>query len=209
MKIAVINELTTADRNSDIILALQKYNHEIYNLGMKKKEEKYILQYNQISFLAALVLNINKVDLVIGGCSTGQGFAISSMQYPGVVTGHIQTPLDAYLFSQINGGNCLSLVLNQGYGFASEINIEIIFDAFFKESLAGGYPVARKEAQEISRKQLLEISKSTHKSMSEILLCLPKDFVKEALEYPGIKEFLDINSLSDKELVNSINTVLY
>lgn len=208
MKIAVINELTTAHRNEDIMLALEKYDHEVYNLGMKNKETSYSLQYNQISFLAALLLNGEKVDLVIGGCSTGQGFAISSMQYPSVITGHISTPLDAYLFSQINGGNCLSLVLNQGYGWGSDINLEMILDAFFKEPLGNGYPPSRKEAQKISRNQLMEISHITHKSMAEIITLLSKNFVKEALNYPGIKEFLDIDSLPDKELATSIHTVL-
>ena len=44
--------------------------------------------------------------------------------------------------------------------------------------------------------------------MAEIVTLLPKDFVKEALNYPGISEFLDIDSLSDKELATNIRTIL-
>ena len=53
------------------------------------------------------------------------------MQYPGVFCGHIMTPLDAWLFRQINGGNCISLALNQGYGWAADVNLKFIFDRFF------------------------------------------------------------------------------
>ncbi len=42
------------------------------------------------------------------------------MQYPGVSCGLIADPLDAWLFSMINAGNCISLALNKGYGWAGE-----------------------------------------------------------------------------------------
>lgn len=42
--------------------------------------------------------------------------------------GLIQSPLDAWLFGQINGGNCISLALNFGYGWATDINLWFVFD---------------------------------------------------------------------------------
>ena len=114
MRIAVINEVSAVDKNKDIISALEGRGHEIINAGMTKKEDKPELSYIYTGLLTAILLNTGKVDFVVGGCGTGQGYLDSVMQYPGVFCGHILTPLDAWLFIQINGGNCISLALNQG-----------------------------------------------------------------------------------------------
>jgi ribose 5-phosphate isomerase RpiB len=129
MKIAVINETSAADRNADILAALVGRGHAIINAGMKKNGEKPELQYIHTGLLAAILLNLQRVDLVVGGCGTGQGFLNAVMQYPGVCCGHILTDLDAWLFAQINAGNCISLALNQGYGWAANVNLKFIFTA--------------------------------------------------------------------------------
>ena len=131
MKIAVINETSAADRNADIVAALEGRGHEILNVGMKKGGEQPELQYIQTGLLTGLLLHLKRVDLVVGGCGTGQGYLNSAMQYPGVFCGHILTALDAWLFAQINDGNCISLMLNQGYGWAGDVNLRMIFDAYF------------------------------------------------------------------------------
>jgi ribose 5-phosphate isomerase RpiB len=128
MRIAVINETSAADRNADILAALQGRGHEVINAGMRKNFEPPELQYIQTGLMTALLLNTGRVDLVVGGCGTGQGFMMSASQYPGVLCGHILTPLDAWLFAQINNGNCISLALNQGYGWAGDVNLRHIFD---------------------------------------------------------------------------------
>ena len=107
MKIAVINETSAADRNADIMAALEGRGHEILNVGMKKGGEQPELQYIQTGLLTGLLLHLKRVDLVVGGCGTGQGYLNSAMQYPGVFCGHILTALDAWLFAQINDGNCI------------------------------------------------------------------------------------------------------
>lgn len=200
MKIAVINETSAADRNADILASLDGRGHEIINAGMTKNGAQPELTYIHTGLLAALLLNTKKVDLVIGGCGTGQGFLNSVMQYPGVFCGHILNPLDAWLFTQINGGNCISLMLNQGYGWASNVNLRMIFDALFSVVPGGGYPPHRAESQAASRTLLTEISHSTHKSMTDIILSLPEEVVKPALSYPGIWELLEPSALADRTL---------
>jgi len=158
MKIAVINETSAADRNADIIAALQGRGHQIINAGMKKNGETPELQYIHTGFLAALLLNAKRVDLVVGGCGTGQGFLNSVMQYPNVFCGHIINSLDAWLFTQINGGNCISLMLNQGYGWAADINLKFIFDRYFSVNSGQGYPPHRAEPQRQSRHTLETVS---------------------------------------------------
>jgi len=200
MKIAVINETSAADRNADVLAALQGRGHALCNAGMKKNGEKPELLYIQTGLMAAILLNLNRVDFVVGGCGTGQGFLNSCMQYPGVFCGHILTPLDAWLFTQINGGNCISLALNQGYGWAANINLSFIFDRIFSVERGCGYPAHRKEPQQASRQTLEQVSSVVHRSFAEIIETLPDPVLKPTLEYPGFIDLVDIASIPDEGL---------
>lgn len=204
MKIAIINETSAADRNADILVALNGRGHEIYNVGMKKSGETPELQYIHTGFLSALLLNLKKVDLVVGGCGTGIGFMNSVMQYPGVFCGLLHNPLDAWLFAQINAGNCISLALNQGYGWASGVNLGFIFDQFFNVEFGKGYPENRKEPQAKSRELLKAISSTTHKNMAEIIRDLLESIVKPTLEYPGVLDVIDPIHLENQEIKSAI-----
>ncbi len=200
MKIAVINETSAADRNADVLAALQGRGHALCNAGMKKNGEKPELLYIQTGLMAAILLNLNRVDFVVGGCGTGQGFLNSCMQYPGVFCGHILTPLDAWLFTQINGGNCISLALNQGYGWAANINLSFIFDRIFSVERGCGYPAHRKEPQQAARQTLEQVSSVVHRSFAEIIETLPDPVLKPTLEYPGFIDLVDIASIPDEGL---------
>jgi len=201
MKIAVINETSAADKNRDIIAALEDRGHEIVNAGMTETGGKPEMTYIHTGLLSAMLLNLKKVDLVIGGCGTGQGFLNSVMQYPNCFCGLIQNPLDVWLFGQINGGNCISLSLNFGYGWAGDINLKFIFDRLFElPQLGKGYPPHREESQQASRKTLEEISIATHKSFAEIITSLDDKVIKPVLDYPGVKELVDIDSVEDEKV---------
>ena len=200
MRIAIINEVSSSNRNKDILCALEGRMLEVVNVGMTDSSDKPELLVAHTGLLAALLLNIGKVDFVIGGCGTGQGFLISAMQYPGVFCGLIQSPLDAWLFTQINGGNCISLALNQCYGWGGEINLRLIFDGLFKNKFCGGYPEHRKEPQALMRKKLTEISNIVHYPFSEIILKLDDEIIKPALNFPGILKLIDIENIKDSKL---------
>jgi ribose 5-phosphate isomerase RpiB len=200
MKIAIINETSAADRNADIVAALEGRGHTLYNAGMKKNGEEPQLLYVQTGLMTAILLNLGRVDFVVGGCGTGQGYLNSCMQYPGVFCGHILTALDAWLYTQINGGNCVSLALNQGYGWAANINLGFIFDRIFSVERGCGYPAHRKEPQESARRALEEVSEVVHRSMAEIIKTLPDPVLKPALEYPGFLDLVDVPSIKQEEL---------
>ncbi len=201
MKIAVINETSSADKNKDIIAALEGRGHEIINVGMTKTGAKPELTYIHTGLLAGILLNLKKVDFVVGGCGTGQGYLNSVMQYPSVFCGLIQTPLDVWLFGQINGGNCISLALNFGYGWAGDINLKFIFDRLFELPEFGkGYPPHREESQQASRRMLEEISIATHKNLGDIITSLDDKVIKPVLNYPGVKELINIDSIEDEQL---------
>jgi ribose 5-phosphate isomerase RpiB len=200
MKIAVINETSAADRNADILAALEGRGHAIINAGMKQNGEKPELQYIHTGLLAALLLNLKRVDLVVGGCGTGQGFLNSVMQYPGVVCGHILNDLDAWLFAQINAGNCMSLALNQGYGWAANVNLKFIFDRFFSVEAGQGYPPHRREPQAQSRRTLEVISQAAHRPLAEIVQALPDTVLNPVLTYPGIRELIAVETIETLDL---------
>ena len=208
MRIAVINEVSASDKNADIIEALKPFQHEVINLGMKNGSDVPELTYIHTGLLAALLLHTKRVDYVVGGCGTGQGFLISIMQYPGVICGLINTPLDAWLFTQINGGNCISLRLNQGYGWASNENLKFIFEKLFSVESGCGYPDYRKESQQQSLKTLKMVSEKSHCRFEEILQKLPPEIVRTAIGYPGVLETLDVGTLEDTNLVDIIKKII-
>ena len=208
MKIAVLNEISAADKNADILKALADRGHEILNLGNTRLSDSPGLLYIHTGLMSALLLNFNLVDFVVGGCGTGQGYFNSVLQYPGVFCGHLLTPLDAFLFARINAGNCVSLALNQGYGWAGDVNLRLLFDALFTPEAGIGYPPQRAEPQRQARGLLKQISTAAHRSMAEILLALPEEVVRPALTFPAFRPLLEQAAQADSQLRSALKKIL-
>ncbi|MPL65982.1 hypothetical protein SDC9_11649 [bioreactor metagenome] len=194
MRVAVISEVSAADKNPAIMAALSGRGLELINAGMRSKSDEPQLLYTHTGFMSALLIHLDIADLVIGGCGTGQGYLNAVMQYPGMTCGHLFSPLDAWLFARINSGNCVSLALNQGYGWAGELNLGFIFDRLFSVEWGSGYPEERREPQRESREALKSISEATHKSFPEILLSLPGQIVLPALKHLVSEGILNLES---------------
>ena len=178
MRIAVVNELSASARNADILLALAAFpQHEVVNAGMASPDEESPLTYIHTVLMAAALLNAGACDLAIGGCGTGQGFLNSVLQYPGVVCGLLIDPLDAWLFSQINAGNCVSLALNKGYGWAGDLNLKLLFGELFRDPPGAGYPPHRSASQAESRQTLAALSQTAHKPFGDILRALDRELL--------------------------------
>jgi ribose 5-phosphate isomerase RpiB len=206
MKIAIINETSAGDKNSDIMSALDGRGHELINAGMKEKGGSPELTYIHTGLLTALYLNTGTADLVVGGCGTGQGYLNSCMQYPGVFCGLVLDDLDAWLFRQINGGNCISLALNKGYGWAGDINLQFLFDKFFSVPRGEGYPQHRKESQQESLKKLEAVNRAAHQKMEEIIPRLDKEVLEPVLNFPGIMDSLDFSSPSGTKIKTAVDS---
>jgi ribose 5-phosphate isomerase RpiB len=200
MKIAVLNETSAGDRNADILAALEGRGHEIINAGMKKTGAAPELTYIHTGFMAALLLAAGRADMVVGGCGTGIGFMNSVLQYPGVVCGLIARPLDAWIFAQINGGNCIALQLLYEYGWAGDANLRFIFDSLFSVEFGTGYPPHRSASQKESRSLLTEVSRRTHHAMPAVISLMPDAVLSPALAYPGFLDIIDINTMTDGNL---------
>jgi ribose 5-phosphate isomerase RpiB len=208
MKIAIFNEISAADRNADILRALDGRGHELLNLGNKSGSDTPGLLYIHTGLMSALLLHLKAVDFVVGGCGTGLGYLNSVMQYPGVFCGHLLTPLDAFLFARINAGNCVSLALNQGYGWAGEVNLRLMFDALFTPETGTGYPPQRAEPQRQARGLLKQVSAATHRPMAEILTGLPEEVLRPALTFPAFRPVLEEAAKDDADILSTLEKLL-
>jgi len=208
MKIAVVTEGSTKTKNADVIKALEslKQGHEIYNLGMKNVEGEPDLNYVDTGFLSALVLNLRAVDYVVGGCGTGQGFMNVVLQFPGVACGFLTDPVEAFLYSQVNAGNCVSFPLNKNYGLGGDLNLKYMLQSLFNDTYGQGYPPARREIQLKARSRLEKLSLDSHKSMKDILSIMDKAIIDNALKFPGVMDFIRIKAPQSelKDLVISM-----
>ncbi len=208
MRVAVVNETSAVDKHPFIITALEGRGLEIVNAGMAERGEEPELQYIHTGLISALVLAAERVDMVIGGCGTGQGYMNSVMQYPGVVCGHLLTSLDAFLFARINAGNVISLALNQGWGWAGDENLRLLFDQLFTQEVATGFPAHRREPQRASRDALKVISEASHRGMKGILERLPDEIIVPAITHPAAAAVLDIPTIADAELREALEARL-
>ena len=208
MKIAVVIEGSTKTKNADVVAALESLGqgYEIFNLGMKNIEGEPDLNYVDTGFLAALVLNLKAVDFVVGGCGTGQGFMNAVLQFPGVACGFLTDPVEAYLYSQVNAGNCISLQLNKHYGLGGDLNVKYILKTLFNDTYGQGYPPARREIQLKARSRLEKLSQDSHRSMTEIIKIMDRSIIDNVLKYPGILDFIKTRAPQSelKDLITSM-----
>lgn len=206
MKVGLITENSQCTKNNIIYDSLKRTtNHEIINFGMIEGDNE--LTYVQAGLLASILLNTKCVDFIVTGCGTGEGAMMSLNSYPNVTCGLIETPLDAYLFSQINAGNAISIPYAKGFGWGSELNLDLIFTNLFKEEFGGGYPKERSESERNNREILFNIKKITHTKLIDILKNIDQEFLYNTINR---KQFLDyfFDNSNDEEVSFYIQNVL-
>ena len=210
MRIALINENSQAAKNGIIEKALRKVvepmGFEVKNYGMYAADDEAQLTYVQNGILAATLLNAGACDYVITGCGTGEGAMLALNSFPGVICGHVETPLDAYTFAQINDGNAISLPFALGFGWGGDLNLEYIFEKLFCEPAGGGYPKERAVPEQRNKKILDQVKLVTYKTMEEILPALDQELVKGAFAGKNFREyfFADATNESLKAVVKDI-----
>ena len=208
MKIALINENSQASKNKIIYDALCDSlgeEHEIFNYGMIDDSDAPIT-YVQAGLLAAILLNSGAVDYVITGCGTGEGALLALNSFPNVLCGHIVDATDAYLFSQINDGNAVSIGFAKGFGWGSELTLKDRFTNLFKENGGGGYPKERREPEQRNKKILDEVKKITHNNIIDILNNIDKEFLKEAVSTKNFDKYF-FDNCKDKEICEIVKNI--
>lgn len=211
MKIALINENSQAAKNSIIYTSLvqeaEKKGHTVDNYGMYSNEQEHQLTYVQNGLIASILLTTKAADFVVTGCGTGQGAMLACNSFPNVLCGHIVTPLDAFLFGQVNDGNCVAMPFAQGFGWGAEVNLNYTFEKLFSEPFGGGYPKDRVIPEQRNKKILDSVKAVTHQPLIKILKEIDQDFLKSAINYPEFKDMFFKNS-QDQEISDYLKSIL-
>ena len=205
MIIGLVNERSTASRNPVLREALERLGHTVVNAGMTGDQDPP-LNFVQAGVVGAALLNFGMADFVVGGCGNGQGFMDVVMQFPGVLCGLVRNELDGWLFAQINGGNCVSLVLGQEYGFGSDVKLGFLLERLFSVEIGSGYPKERREPQQALHGTILGISKAAHVDMAEALMRMDREFVRETANYPAFRALWE-NSAMPETLKNYLRSL--
>ena len=210
MKIALINENSQASKNKIIYDALKKVadekEYEVFNYGMENSEENS-LTYVQAGLLAGILINSKAADFIVTGCGTGEGAMLALNSFPNVLCGHIVDPTDAYLFSQINAGNAISMGYAKGFGWGSELTLVNIFEKLFEGEFGGGYPKERVEPEQANKKILDKVKQITHKDMLTILKEIDKEFLYQTINREQFKKYFFENA-EDGAIKDYIKTII-
>ena len=211
MKIALIIENSQAAKNSMIEAALKKVaepmGHQVFNYGMYTTEDKAQLTYVQVGILAAVLLNSGAVDYVITGCGTGEGAMLACNSFPGVICGHVEDPLDAYTFAQINDGNAIAIPFAKGFGWGGDLNLEYIFEKLYCEESGQGYPRERAVPEKANKKILDEVKSVSYREFKDILKEMDQELVRGALSTEGFSRYFAENC-KDAELKKTVDEIL-
>ena len=202
MKIALINENSQATKNHIIYDSLKeatdKKGYQLFNYGMRGEEGENPLTYVQNGLMAAILLNTKAVDFVVTGCGTGVGAMLALNSFPGVVCGLAVDPTDAYLYSQINGGNALSIPYAKGFGWGAELTLKLMFERLFAEEMGGGYPRERVIPEQRNARILNEVKQITYNDLMTILKTIDQDFLKDTISCKYFQEYFFENCQDDE-----------
>ncbi|MCD8217528.1 MAG: RpiB/LacA/LacB family sugar-phosphate isomerase [Clostridiales bacterium] len=172
MKIALVMEWSTCERNEIVYQTLKKVaeanGHTVVNYGQFNMEDNR-QTYNQNAILISTLLNSGAADFVVTGCGTGEGAMLAANSMPGVCCGLVVDPSDSYLFTQVNGGNCMALPFAKGWGWGAEVNLEYVFEKLFVKEPGGGYPAHAAASEQRNAKLLNTLKSVSHADIREIL----------------------------------------
>ena len=191
MKIGVIQASSQASKNSLIYNTVRKYapEAEVINFGCTEEEqERY--SYIEISLLAGMLLASGAVDFIVTGCSSGQGMMLACNSFPGVLCGYAPTPVDAYLFAQINNGNAVSLPLGEEYSWTGPENFESTIARLFSEPFGQGWPKGDAARKLRDTELLKNIRRNSQRSAAELLQSLDKAVVESILRKKNVIEYI-------------------
>lgn len=210
MKIALINENSQASKNELIYNSLNsvatKYGHTVDSYGMLNAEDK-TLTYVQNGLLAAILINSGAADFVVTGCGTGSGAMLACNSFPKVLCGLIIDPSDAYMFGQINDGNCAAFPFAKGFGWGAELNLEYCFEQLFNGPRGQGYPRDRVIPEQRNKKILDAVKEITHKPIMEILKNIDRDFLLETIDRDSFRN-LFFASAKNQEIIDFCKSIL-
>jgi ribose 5-phosphate isomerase RpiB len=204
MKIALITENSQAAKNSIIHDALkavaEPLGNEVFNYGMYSAEDTASLTYVMNGLLSGILLNSGAADFVVTGCGTGMGSMLACNAMPGVFCGLVIDPTDAFLFSQINDGNAISMPYAKGFGWAAELNLQDCYRKIFENEGGAGYPKERAHFMAANRSILKDMKAVSCNDMLTVLKNVDQDLLKAAIAGERFSEYFYANA-TDADIV--------
>ncbi|NMM93073.1 RpiB/LacA/LacB family sugar-phosphate isomerase [Bifidobacterium oedipodis] len=211
MRIALINENSQNAKNDLIFDALKKVvepkGFEVDNYGMYSAEGSAPLTYVQNGILAAALLNTGAADFVVTGCGTGEGAMLALNSFPGVICGHVEDPLDAYTFAQINDGNAMAIPFALKNGWGQELQLKYIFEQMWLEEPGSGYPKERVVPEQRNKKILDGVRAAAYRPLVDIYKDLDPELVKGAFAGEHFKELFEAHA-ADGEIKDYVLSLI-
>lgn len=210
MKIALITENSQAAKNSIINDALtavaEPLGHQVFNYGMYSAEDTASLTYVMNGLLTGILLNSKAADFVVTGCGTGMGSMLACNAMPGVFCGLVIDPTDAFLFSQINDGNAMSMPYAKGFGWAAELNLQDCYRKIFENEGGAGYPKERAHFMAANRGILKDVKAASCRDMLTVLKTVDQDLLKATIAGERFAKYFYANS-QDEEMSAYLRSV--
>jgi ribose 5-phosphate isomerase RpiB len=153
----------------------------LFNYGMYSAEDTASLTYVMNGLLAGILLNSKAADFVVTGCGTGMGSMLACNAMPGVFCGLVIDPTDAFLFSQINAGNAVSMPYAKGFGWAAELNLQDCYAKLFQGEPGAGYPKERAAIMATNRGKLADLKAASCRDMLDVLESVDQDLLRAAI----------------------------
>lgn len=194
MKIGVIQASSQTGKNELLYDATKRYveGHEVVNFGCFPEETgKY--SYIEISLEIGALIASRALDFIVTGCSSGQGMMLACNSIPGIICGYAPTPMDAYLFAQINNGNVISLPLGEGYTFTGEQNCERTIEKLFSETFGQGYPKQDAERKLRDTKLLKDLRNNSQIDFISFMKKADAELVEHALKRQNVLDYISTN----------------
>jgi ribose 5-phosphate isomerase RpiB len=211
VKIALIIENSQAAKSEIIHGALKSVveplGHAVHHYGMYTPEDKASLTYVMNGLLAGVLLNSKAVDFVVTGCGTGMGSMLACNSMPGVFCGLVIDPTDAFLFGQINDGNCLSMPYAKGFGWAAELNLQDCYRKLFEVERGVGYPKERAAIMAKNRGILKDLKAASCKDMLTVLKTVDQSLLKATVSGDRFRDLFFPNC-QDAGIAAHIRSVL-
>lgn len=212
MNIALVMEWSTSEKNKIVDEVLQKVakenGHTVVNYGQFDMEDNR-QTYNQNAIFTAVLLASGAADFVVTGCGTGEGAMLASNSMPGVVCGLVTDPADSYLYTQINGGNCMSLPFAKGWGWAAEVNLEYVFEKLFVKEPGGGYPPSAAASEQRNAALLNKLKVVSHSDITEILAATNPDVHEMVVNaFAGKRMELFRENCKDRKILAAVEAAI-
>lgn len=184
MRIALITETSLKNKNEVIYEVLKEvcepHKIEVLNFGVLNHEER-AFSYISSGLLTSILLSSEVVDFVITGCKTGVGASIVTNMLPNVYCGYVASPLDAYLFQSINGGNAVSIPFDKLSTIGFKVELKSIFKSLIETPPKEGYPKERKSIQNAQINKVNELKRISSNNIVTIIDKIDKDLLKETI----------------------------